>query len=132
MQRQGSIPKLCGRNPGHTNVDGHRLHMETVTSHAVSMGAEEFIAPGRAETANDIYLKIGIPKCSSQVVEEVEYPGIVLVNFTGAVIAQKTVQALHRFLIVAFTVAVNDVQSLSSMCVKKVQAVGTVRPVVPS
>jgi len=91
------------------------------------MSAEEFIAPGRAETADDINPKIGIPECSSQVVEEVEYPGIVLMNFTGAVIAQKTVQACHRFPIVAFTVAVNDVQSLSSMCMKEMQAVGTVR-----
>jgi len=49
------------------------------------------------------------------------------VNFTGAVIAQKTVQACHRFLIVAFTIAVNDVQSLSSMCMEKIQTVGTVR-----
>jgi hypothetical protein len=43
------------------------------------------------------------------------------------VIAQKTVQARQRFLIVAFTIAINDVQSLSSMGVKKMQAVGTVR-----
>jgi flagellar basal body-associated protein FliL len=49
------------------------------------------------------------------------------VNFTGAVISQKTVQARQRFLIVAFTIAVNNVQSLSGMCMKKMQAVGTVR-----
>jgi hypothetical protein len=59
MQGQGSIPELCSRNPGDSNVDGHRLHVETVTGHAVSMRAEELVAPGRAVTADDINLKIG-------------------------------------------------------------------------
>src|SRR5579864_7297240 len=127
MQRQSSVPQLCGRNPGHPNVDGHRLHVETVTSHAVSMSTEEFVAPGRAVAADDTNLKIGIPERNSQVVEQVEYPGIVLMNFAGAVVAQITVQARQRFLIVAFAIAVDDIQALSRMCVKKMQAVPTVR-----
>ena len=90
MQRQSSIPQLCDRNAGHPYVDGHCLHVETVAGDTVSMSAEEFVAPGCTVAADYINLKIGIPECGSQVVEEVEYPGIVLVNFTSAVIAQKT------------------------------------------
>ena len=55
------------------------------------MSAEEFVAPWCAVAADDIDLKIGIPECSSQIVEEVEYAGIVLMNFACAVVAQITV-----------------------------------------
>ena len=64
MQRQGSIPQLCGRNSGYPNVDGHRLHVETVAGHAMPMRAEKFVAPRRAVAADDINLKIGIPQRS--------------------------------------------------------------------
>src|SRR5208282_151380 len=57
--------------------------------------------------------------------QKVEHPWIILVNFTSTVVPQKTVQAGQRFLIVAFGIAVDDVQPLSSMCVEKMQAVGT-------
>ena len=67
--------------------------METVAGHAVSMGAEEFVAPRCAITAHHINLQIGIPECGSQVVEQVEYSGIVFMNFAGTVVAQITVQA---------------------------------------
>ena len=52
------------------------------------MSAEKFVAPWCAVAADDINLKVGIPECISQIVEEVEYRGIVLVNFAGAVVAQ--------------------------------------------
>ena len=73
------------------------------------MSAKEFVAPGSAVAADDINLKIGIPECGSQIVEQVEYLGIVLMNFAGAVVAQITVEAHQRFLIVTFAIAVDDV-----------------------
>src|ERR1700674_332756 len=124
MQRQRSIPQLCGRNARYSDVNGHRLHVDAIAGHAMPMRAEELVAPGRAVTADDINLKIAIPKRSSQVVQKVEYPGIVLANFAGAVVSQIATQACERFRIVAVAVAVDDVQSLPSMCVEKMQAVG--------
>ena len=59
--------------------------------------------------------------------EKIEYPGIELMTFAVAVVAQITVQASQRFLIVARIIAVDDVQVLSSMCVNKTQSVWTVR-----
>lgn len=123
MKRQGNIPQLCGRDPGHPNVNGHRLHVQTVACDAVSMSTQEFVAPRCSETTNDIDLKIGIPEGSSQVVEEIKHPGIVFMNFTGAVVAQKTVQASQGFQVVSFATAVNNVQSLSSVCVNKMQRI---------
>jgi len=68
MQGQSGVPQLCGGNPGHTNVDGYCLHVETVAGHAMSMSTEEFIAPGRAVAADDINFKIGITERRGQVV----------------------------------------------------------------
>jgi hypothetical protein len=56
------------------------------------MSAKEFVAPGRAVAADNVNLKIGIPECDRQVVEQVEYPRIILMNFAGAVIPQIAVQ----------------------------------------
>jgi len=64
MEREGSVPQLCGGNPGYPDVDSHCLHVETVAGHAMSMNAEKFIAPRRAVAADDINLKIGIPERS--------------------------------------------------------------------
>ena len=59
--------------------------------------------------------------------EEIEQVGVELMNFSGSVVTQITVEARHGFRIVAFAIAVNDVQSLSSMCVEEMQPVRTVR-----
>jgi hypothetical protein len=91
------------------------------------MSAEEFIAQGRTVAANYIDLKIGIPERSSQVMQKVEYPRIVLVNLAGAVVSKITIQARQRFCIVAFAIAVDNVQALTGMCMEKMQAVWTVR-----
>src|ERR1700746_3617923 len=101
MQRQGSVPQLCRGSPGHPDVDGHCLHVETVAGHAMSMNAEKFIAPRRAVAADDINLKIGIPERSGQVVQKIEHPRIALMNFAGAVVAQIAVLARPRFRVVA-------------------------------
>ena len=82
---------MCDRNTGDPNVDSHCLHVETVAGDPVSMSAEEFVAPRRAVAADDINLKIGIPELSSPVVEEVEYPRIVLMNLAGTVVADLSV-----------------------------------------
>jgi len=126
MQRQGSVPQLCGRNPGYPDVNGHRLHVEALPGHAVSVSAKEFVAPWRAVAADDINLKIRIPERSSQVVEKVEDPRIIIVNFAGSMVPQVTVQARQGFLIVAFAIAIDDIQALPSVCVKKTQAVWTI------
>lgn len=126
MQRHGRIPQLRSRNSGHPDVDGHRLHVETVTGHAVSMSTKKFVAPGRAVAADDVDFKIGIPECSRQVVEQVKYPRIIFMNLAGAMVAQITVQARQGFRIVAFPIAVDDGQTLASVGVEKMQTIDTI------
>jgi hypothetical protein len=91
------------------------------------MSTEEFVAPRGAVPADYINLKIGIPERSSQVMEEVEYPRIVLMNFAGAVVAEIMVQPSMCIRIITCGIAVNDVQVLSRMCVNQTEAERTVR-----
>jgi hypothetical protein len=77
------------------------------------MTAEEFVAPGSAVATDYINLEIGIAECSSQVPEQVEYPGIVLMNLAGPMVPQIVIQARKGFLVVAFASAVDDIQALS-------------------
>jgi hypothetical protein len=60
-------------------------------------------------------------------VQEIEQSRVELMNLSGAVVAQIAVQSRQGILIVAFAIAVNDIQSLSSMCVEEMQAVKIVR-----
>ena len=48
-------------------------------------------------------------------------------NLSGAVVAQVTVQSRQGIQMIAVAIAVNDVQSLSSVCVEEMQAVRIVR-----
>jgi len=91
------------------------------------MCAEEFIAPRSAVTADYINLKIRISERGRQVVKEVEHAGIVVMNFASTVVAQITVQASQGLLVVACSIAVNDVQSFSGMRVNQMQLIRTVR-----
>jgi hypothetical protein len=94
--------------------------MKAVNRHAVSMSSEEFIAPWRAVTTDNVNFKIGISQRGHQVVQEVEYSRIVLVNLAGAMVTQIMVQARQRVLIItlALAIAVDDVQTLSGMGVE--------------
>ena len=77
--------------------------------------------------ADYINLEVGIPKRSGQVPQKVEYPRIVFVNLACPVVPQIAIQAGQGFLIVTFAIAIDDIQALSGMGVKQVQAVDIVR-----
>jgi hypothetical protein len=78
---------------------------------------------GVAVTADYINLKVGIPERGSQVVEKIEHPGIVLVNFASAVVAQITVQASQGLLVISLGVAVDNVQSFASMYMNQMKLI---------
>jgi hypothetical protein len=54
---------------------------------AVPVRAEEFIAPRSAVTAYNVDLGVRATERGSQIMEQIEYPRIVLANIAGTVIA---------------------------------------------
>lgn len=87
MQAEGRIAELGSGHARQTNIDRHRLHVQTVLRHPVSVSTEIFIAPGRAVAANDIDLGIGTPKRNGQIMQNIKHPRIVLANIASPVIA---------------------------------------------
>jgi hypothetical protein len=59
-----------------------------VHGYSVTVGAQEFVAPRRTVTTNDVNFGVGPFQCDVQVVKQIEYSRIVLVNVAGAVIPQ--------------------------------------------
>jgi hypothetical protein len=100
---------------------------QALTGHTVSVGPQEFVAPGRAIATNDVNLKIGIPERGRQIVQKVEYAGVVLANFAGAVVPQIVTQAYQGILIIAFAVPVDDIQAFPSTGMEEMKPVWTIQ-----
>ena len=113
--------------PGYANIDRHGLHVEAVLGHAVSVGAEVFIAPGRAVAAYDIDLGVGTPQRHGQIMQKIEDARIVVVNIAGAVVAQILIQPRQGIGIVGIPVPVHDVEPFPGVGVKEVQAIGNLK-----
>ena len=87
MQAECRIAKLSRGHARDANIDRHRLHVQAVLRHAVPVRAEEFVAPRSAVTAYHVDLGVRATKRRSQIMEQIEYPRIVLANIAGSVIA---------------------------------------------
>lgn len=127
MQGHCSVSQACRGNAGDPDINCHRLHVEAVKSHAVSVSAEVFIAPGSAIAADYIDFEIRIAERGSEIVQQIEYPRIVRAYIAGAMIAQIVVQAVKGFLIISMAIAVDDIEPLACMRMEKPQLVRAVR-----
>ena len=88
MQAESRVAELGSAYARYANIDGHSLHVQTVLRHAVAVGTEILIAPGCSVAAHDIDLGIGAPKGNGQIVQKIEYTGIVIASIAGTMIAQ--------------------------------------------
>jgi hypothetical protein len=124
-QAQSSISHGRGRNPGKANVDGFRLHVKAVRSHARmhAPAAQKFVTPWRAVSTDHVDLAAGIVEGRSQVVEQVEQVGIETAYLSGTMVAEITVEFVQRFWQIGIAASVNDVEPLPGMCVIKTQPV---------
>ena len=60
-------------------------------------GTQEFVAPGRAVSADDVDLTAGIVQGRGQVVEQVEQVGIEMTYLSRAMVTQIVVELSQRF-----------------------------------
>src|SRR5581483_3432527 len=61
MQGQSSIAKLGSAYAGHADIDCHRLHVQTMQRHGVSMFPEIFVGPWRSISTEHVDLGIWTP-----------------------------------------------------------------------
>jgi hypothetical protein len=127
MKRYCSVSQSRRGDAGDPDINCHRLHVEAVKGHSVSVCAEVFITPGGAIAADYIDFEIRIAERGSEIVQEIEDPRIIGANIARTVIAQIVAQPIKRFPVVSVAIAVDDVEALSCMGMEKVQLVRTSR-----
>ena len=86
-------------------------------------GTQEFVAPGRAVSTDNVDLTAGIVQRRGQVVEEVEQVGIKMTYFSRAMVAEIVVELGQRFWYVIFATPVNDIESFIGMGMVKAKPV---------
>jgi len=123
MQGESGIAKLGRRNTGNANINCHGLHVKTVLGDPVPVTAKVLIAPRGSIPADDINLGIGSSHSKRQIMKQIENPGIVYADVAGAVVAQVVVQFCQGPRIVIVSMAVHDIEALTSVGVKEVQTV---------
>jgi hypothetical protein len=94
LKAQSGIPHGHGGNSRKSNVDGFRLHVETVASDArvLAAGAQELVAPWRSVSTDDIDLLAGMVQRRRQVVEEVKQVRIEMMHFACTMVAEMVVE----------------------------------------
>jgi len=123
VQGESGVPEIGGPDSGHANIDGHGLHVQTLASDSGGVRAQERIAPGRAVSADHVDFGIGFAQAGGEIVEQVEYSGIVVADVAGTVIPQIAVQAIERFGQVMAGFAINDIEAFAGVQVEEVEAV---------
>jgi hypothetical protein len=87
------------------------------------MRPQKLIAPWRAVSANNVYLTFCPAQLRVEIVKQIENSRIISQNCSGAVIAQILIELRERLGDVSVSAAVNNIETLSRMCVKKPQPI---------
>lgn len=123
MQFQGSVSQARRRDARYADIDRHRLHMQAVKGDTMTVRAQKLIAPRRPIAADDINFRIRLPKLGSQVVEQVEYSRIVMVDVAGAVITKIFVESCQSFREIAVTPPIDNVKAFAGVRVEQPKAI---------
>src|SRR5271154_1412866 len=107
-------------DPWNADINRLRLHMEAAFGDPRGMRTQVFVAPWCSIAANNLNLRAGASHGCSQFRKDVKYARIVMLHFSGAMIAQKIIQLLLSFRQENIAPAINDINPLS--CVRVVQA----------
>ena len=112
MEFQRSIAQLRRIDAGHTDVDGHGLHVQAVLGHGRRAASQKFVAPRRSIAADNVNFFVWPARGSNQVVEQIEDPRIVGMDFSRPVVSQKVFQLLQRHGIIRIPMAIDDIKAL--------------------
>ena len=79
---------------------------------------------GSAIPANDVNLAVDMPQFGQQVVQEIEFPDVIFLFVTGAVVTKKMVQCRNTFRKVLVTYPVDNIEMFSGMKVIEAKPIG--------
>ena len=120
MQCQRRIPKCSGIHSRYANIDSHRLHVQTVLRHAMSVVPQVFIAPRRTVAAHHIDLSVRTSYGRQQVVQQIKYSSIVRAYLARPVVPQVTIHPRESVGVVSIPVTIRNLETFSGVRVKEV------------
>jgi hypothetical protein len=123
MQSPCRVTNRGGWHPADAKINGHGLHVQAVSSHAMPVCAEKLIGPGRAVTTDDINLGLRATQRNEQIMQQVKHSGIVGKNVAGPMIPQKMIHLHKDSVIVSVTITVDNVKAPFGVSVKKMQPI---------
>ena len=124
LHGESGIADFRCRYAGNADVDGFGFHVLAVEGDSVAVLAQVVVAPGRAVAADDIDDAVGVSEASHEVVEEIEFADVVVLDVSSAVVAEEVVELGNGSGEVVVADAVDDVDALAGVQVVEVQAVG--------
>jgi len=124
LQRQCSIANLSRRYPRNANINGFGFHVLTVQCNSIAMLAEIVIAPWGAIPTDYIDLAVKMSQFGQQVMQQIEFPHVIVLLVTCAVVAKKMIQRRNTFRKVLVTYPVDNIEMFSGMKVIEAKAIG--------
>jgi hypothetical protein len=121
---EGGVAHLGGGYAGDADIDGFGFHVLAVHGDAVSVLAEEVVAPGRAVAADDVDLAVGTAEAAEKVVEQVELLQVVVLYVSGTVVAEKVVELGDGAGQVMVADAINDIDVFAGVEMVKTKTIG--------
>jgi hypothetical protein len=95
--------------------------MKTVLRHADGVCPEILVAFRRSESADDVNLGVGAAHGLRGIPQNIENPRIVVMHFSGAVIAQEMVELRQSLGNVRIAVAIDNIQMFSGVSMEEPQ-----------
>ena len=123
LQRQSSVANLRRRYPRNANINGFGFHVLTVQSNSIAMLAEIVIAPWGAIPTDYIDLAVKMSQFGQQVMQQIEFPHVIFLLVTCAVVAKKMIQRRNTFRKVLVAYSVNHIEMFSGMKVIEAKAI---------
>jgi hypothetical protein len=112
MKVQRRIAQGRRRNSGQADIDGHGLHVQAVLGYGRRAASQKFVAPRRSIAADNVNFLIRPARGGNQVVEQIEDPRIVGMDFARPVVPQKVFQLLQRHGIIGVSMAIDNIKAL--------------------
>jgi len=117
------IAKVSRGHARNAYVYGHRLHMQAVPGHGVSMGAQILVGAGGPVAADNVDFGVRASEGNHQVAEQVQQAGIVSMNFSGSIVAQILIDPRLGTGVVILAVTIHEVEPFPGVDMKEAQPV---------
>lgn len=123
MERKRRIAQLGRGHAGNANINRAPFHVLAVQSNCMPVLAQVVVRPWRAVSTDDIDHTAVVPQLHHEVMQQVEFPYIIIFDITGAAVAKKAIEFGHRRGKISIADAVNHIDARAGMKIVEPKAI---------